>query len=166
MSHTEFGPLPSVFSTPVAPDLGCFVERRHGFQEDGDWAIWAEFAPWNTTEGIIPHQCYFRVICGKAAYFQRVKVWMRPQLDPLIFSGINPDHVLGGDFPAYPSDWIKYPPQQGNQTYWFRGEHRDPRSRKWHRTRRLATSTTSTTTAPLAPPPGTTPVVTGTSTTW
>jgi hypothetical protein len=121
----------TTFATPNTPDLGCFVEHSHGFQVDGEWAIWAEFAPWNNQEGIIPHQCYFRVKCGRAAFFQRVKVWMRPQLDSLIFNGIAPDHVLGGDFRPYPSDWVKYPPQRGNQTYWFRGEHRNPAESQW-----------------------------------
>lgn len=98
---------------------------------DGEFPLWAEFAPWSTSGGIIPHQVYFRVKCGKAAHHQRVNVWMRPELDPLIFAGIDPDHVLGGDFRPYPSDWVKYPPQRFNQTYWFRGEHRDPAGGDW-----------------------------------
>ena len=126
----------TIFATPNTPDLGCFVERRHGFQFDGPWALWAEFAPWNNQEGILPHQAYFRVTCGRAAFFQRVKVWMRPQLDSQIFNGIAPDHVLGGG-----------PRRSGAPT---------PAP---------ATATTSTTTAPSAPRRGTTPAATRTSTT-
>lgn len=120
------------FTTPNTPDLGCFVRHKHGFQSDGDWPLWAEFAPWNLEDGILPHQAYFRVICGRAAFFQRVKVWMRPDLDPSIFNGVGPDHVLGGDFRPRPSDWLSFPPQSGNQTYWFRGEHRNPALTDWH----------------------------------
>jgi hypothetical protein len=119
------------FGTPNTPDLGCFVRRNHEFQVDGEFPLWAEFAPWTTAEGIIPHQVYFRVICGRAAFHQRVKVWMRPELDPFIFGGIDPDHVLGGDFRPRPSDWTKSPPHRSNLSYWFRGEHRNPAAGVW-----------------------------------
>jgi hypothetical protein len=123
------GPL--TFATPDTPDLGCLVNRKHGFQEELAGPMWWEFAPWNTTEGVIPHQCYFRVKCGRARFYERVKVWMRPQLDSLIYNGIGPDHVLGGDFTPYPSDWVKFPVQPGNQMYHFRGEYRDPAQAQW-----------------------------------
>ena len=63
-------PVFSPFQTPNTPDLGCFVNRKHGFQLDGTF-LWTEYAPWNVQQGILPHQCYFRVICGKAAFHER-----------------------------------------------------------------------------------------------
>jgi hypothetical protein len=118
------------FLTPNTPDLGCFVRQKHGFQEDGTF-LWAEFAPWTIEDGILPHQCYFRVKCGKAAFFERVKVTMRLDFDPLIYAGIDPDWVLGGDYRPYPSDWYKFPPQRNNMTYWFRGDYRNPSQANW-----------------------------------
>ncbi len=117
--------------TPNTPDLGCFVRQKHGFQEDGTF-LWTEFAPWTIQDGILPHQCYFRVKCGKAAFFERVKVTMRLNFDSLIYAGIDPDWVLGGDYRPYPSDWFKFPPQRGNMTYWFRGDHRNPAQSNWN----------------------------------
>src|SRR5688500_1816196 len=75
--------FPFPFWTPNTPDLGCFVRRQHDFQLDANFRLWNEFPPWDAN-GYIPHQAYFRVLCGKAAFYQRVKVWMRQSLDPLI----------------------------------------------------------------------------------
>lgn len=124
MGTAPFHHPPYVFQTPNTPDLGCFVRQMHGFQAQSHTPFWNEYAPGG------PHQAYFRVSCGKAAFHQRVKVWRR-EFDPEVHSGSNPDWVLGGDFPPYPSEWIKYPPQTGLTPYWFRGEHRDPSQPQW-----------------------------------
>jgi hypothetical protein len=123
--------FPFQFWTPNTPDLGCFVRRKHGFRIDAEFRLWNEFAPWDAN-GYIPHQAYFRVVCGKAGFYQRAKVWMRQSLDPLILGGAMPDCVLGGDFRPYPSEWFKFSPQKGEMYYWFSGEHRDPAQANWH----------------------------------
>jgi hypothetical protein len=117
------------FFSPDTPDLGCFVSVRHDFEVDESF-LWPGYPPWTTLDGVLPHQCYFRVVCGNAAYYERIKVTMGG-LDPLIYAGINPDYLLGGDFRPYPSDWFKFPPQPGNMTYWFRGEYRNPSQSNW-----------------------------------
>lgn len=117
---------PAFSQTPDVPDLGCLRRRQHAFEVDGEFPFFSESAPFDDS-GFLPHQAYFRVKCGRALFHQRVKVWMRLQFDGEIFSGVNPDWVLGGDFPATPSQWLKFPPRPGAMTYWFRGEHRDQR---------------------------------------
>jgi hypothetical protein len=123
-------PVHPVFLTPNTPDLGCFVRRKHEFQVDADFHLWTEFPPWDAS-GYLPRQAYFRVKCGRAAFHERVKVWMRRELDPTILAGLMPDWVLGGDFRPYPSDWLKFPPQTGEMYYFFSGEYRDPSRPDW-----------------------------------
>lgn len=123
--------FPFQFWTPNTPDLGCFLRRKHGFRIDAEFRLWNEFPPWDAN-GYIPHQAYFRVVCGKAGFYQRAKVWMRQSLDPLILGGAMPDYVLGGDFRPSPSEWSKFSPQKGEMYYWFSGEHRDPAQANWH----------------------------------
>src|SRR5215207_6645814 len=86
---------PFWFATPDAPDLGCFVEREHEFEVDGDWPFWMAFTPWEFVNGVpqyIPHQIYARTICGAAAFYQRVKAWMAAQgTVPFSLLGLPPD---------------------------------------------------------------------------
>jgi hypothetical protein len=126
---------PFWFVTPNSPDLGCFVERKHAFEVDGDWPFWMEFAPWEFVNGVpqyIPHQVYARAVCGDAAYYQRIKAYMAPSgTAPFSLLGLPPDHVLGGDFRPRPGDWVKYPVQSGAKDYWFIGEYRNPATTTW-----------------------------------
>lgn len=133
--NLERFPWPGWFATPNAPDLGCFVEHKHGFEVDGDWPFWMEFAPWEYINGVpqyIAHQVYARVICGQAAFYQRIKAYLAPSgTAPFSLFGVTPDHVLGGDFRPMPSDWVKYPVQTGPKDYWFIGEYRNPATTTW-----------------------------------
>jgi hypothetical protein len=122
------------FWSPDTPDLGCFIERKHGL-ETYDFHVYGEPSPWRIvgdTLTFIDHQAYFRVKCGHAGHYQRCLVYMRAagagSQDVL---GATPDWVLGGDFLPYPSDWLKYPPQTVGRTYFFAGEHRSPSSTAW-----------------------------------
>jgi hypothetical protein len=115
---------PFFFQTPNTPDLGCFVRQMHGFQVDGDFPFWNEYAPGQA------HQAYFRVKCGRASFHQMVKVWHR-NFDGDVHSGNHPDWVLGGDFQPYPSEWLKFAPTTSSLPYWFRGEHRNPSQPNW-----------------------------------
>jgi hypothetical protein len=120
------------FWSPDAPDLGCLLSRKHGL-ESYNFFVWGEPAPWNAS-GIIAHQTYARVICGEAAYFQRARAVMlggSSTMTDAIFT--PPDHVLGGAFRPYPSDWVKWPTQTQNRMYWFVGEHRNPTTTTWQR---------------------------------
>jgi hypothetical protein len=45
--------------------------------------------------------------------------------------GAPPEWVLGGDFRPYPSEWLKYPPQNEGRMYLFAGEHRNPAQPAW-----------------------------------
>jgi hypothetical protein len=122
--------FPFPYLTPNTPDLGCFVEQKHNWEQEGSF-LFAGYPMLAGDTQVRPHQCYFRVLCGHAAFFQRVKVTMQLTLDPSIYFGVRFDYVLGGDFRPYPSDWLKYPPQQGDTTYFFRGECRDPSEANW-----------------------------------
>jgi hypothetical protein len=122
---------PFGYATPNTPDLGCLVRNKHGFEVDYDFFMWAEPPPYDANFHYIPHQAYFHVKCGRAAHFQRCNVWMRPTNDALEVLASPPDYVLGGDSQPYPSDWLKFPPQQGEMYYWFGGEHRDPTAPDW-----------------------------------
>jgi hypothetical protein len=113
-----------LFPTPETPDLGCLVRNVHPFEHDYDFHMWSELS--EVIQG--PHQVYFRVRCGEAAFFQRTNVYMSPVFVP---PGAPADVVLGGDFRPRPSDWRKFPPQQAPLQYWFHGEHRNPASSTW-----------------------------------
>ncbi len=118
------------FYTPDVPDLGCFVEHRHDL-ESYDFYVWGEPSPWNLA-GIITHQTYARVICGEAGAYQRAQVVMLDGFSSMFDAlASTPDFVLGGDFRAQPSEWIKFPTQSANKMYWFVGAHRDPSSASW-----------------------------------
>jgi hypothetical protein len=123
------------FITPATPDLGCFVRNKHPFEFDWDFFLWNEFSPWEASSGeIIPHQVYFRVKCGKAAFHQQVRVWMTPaNSDPPPLIGLPPDHVLGGAFAPMPSDWQKFAVRTSDTWYWFAGEHKPPQETAWRR---------------------------------
>jgi hypothetical protein len=122
------------FWTPNTPDLGCFVTQKHGL-ETYNFHIYGEPSPWVIVGGqlrFLDHQTYFRVKCGKAGFFQRCLVYMRgPNATVTDVIGATPDWVLGGDYRPYPSEWFKYPPQQGGRTYFFAGEHRNPAETVW-----------------------------------
>jgi hypothetical protein len=127
--------LPDLFPfwTPDTPDLGCFVRQKHGL-ETYDFHVYGEPSPWVITDGttqFLDHQAYFRVKCGNAGFFQRCLVYMRNGGSVTDVLGMPPDWVLGGDYLPYPSDWLKYPPQQGGRIYFFAGEHRDPAQTAW-----------------------------------
>jgi hypothetical protein len=114
-----------LFPTPDTPDLGCHVRNEHGFEHDYDFHIWSELS-----QVILgPHQVYFRVRCGKAAFYQRTNVYMSSVFVP---PGTPADAVLGGDFRPRPSDWRKFPPQQAPLEYYFHGEYRNPATPAWH----------------------------------
>lgn len=118
------------FHTPDVPDLGCFLEHRHDLQSY-DFYVWGEPSPW-TLEGIIRHQTYARVICGEAGAYERAQVVMLDGSSTISDAlGSALDFVLGGDFRAQPSEWIKFPTQSENKMYWFVGAHRDPASVSW-----------------------------------
>lgn len=126
--------LPTIFTTPDTPDLGCFVRQSHAFEIDAHFHMWAEPPPFEIVDDAIhyrAHQTYFRIKCGEAAYYQRVHAWMRDTWDALVVLASTPDWTLGGDHRPTPTDWVKFPPQSGRMTYWFAGEHRDPSSTSW-----------------------------------
>jgi hypothetical protein len=119
------------FPNPATPDLGCFVRRKHGLQTE-PFNIHVEFQP-SIDLPEQRQQVYFRVVCGKAAFFQRVLVFMTPDanIPPPVLETFPPDFVLGGDFTPSPSEWFRYPMQTGNRIYWFFGQHRNPASGPW-----------------------------------
>jgi hypothetical protein len=128
--------LPDVFPwwTPDTPDLGCFVRRAHEL-ETYDFHVYGEPSPWVISGGslrYLDHQAYFRVKCGRAAYYQRCLVYMRgPSATITDVLGMTPEWVLGGNHRPYPSEWLKYPPQDDGRTYFFAGEHRNPAETAW-----------------------------------
>jgi hypothetical protein len=64
----------SLFPTPNAPDLGCFVRRKHELEiEESFNNIHLELNP-SIDFNPRYHQLYFRVTCGEAAFFQRCLV--------------------------------------------------------------------------------------------
>lgn len=122
------------FRTPNTPDLGCFVRQKHGLESYG-FHVYGEPSPWQITGdslSFLGHQTYFRVKCGKSAFFQRCLVYMRGASATVTdVIGAPPEWVLGGDYLPYPSDWLKYPPQFEGRTYFFAGEHRNPAEAAW-----------------------------------
>jgi hypothetical protein len=124
-----FFPFP--FPNPATPDLGCFVRRKHGLETE-PFNVHVEFQP-SIDLPQLRQQVYFRVICGKAAFFQRALVLMTADasIPPPILQNFPPDFVLGGDFTPSPSEWFRYPMQTGQRFYWFFGQHRDPASGSW-----------------------------------
>ena len=121
------------FFSPATPDLGCFTRNKHPFQHDWDFFLWTEFAPWEAGK-VLTHQTYFRVKCGKAAFHQRVCVWMTPaNTNPPPLIGLPPDFVLGGAHVPVPSDWQKFPVRSSDTWYWFAGEHKPPEETAWRR---------------------------------
>lgn len=123
----------SLFPTPNAPDLGCFVRRKHELEiEESFNNIHLELNP-SIDFNPRYHQLYFRVTCGEAAFFQRCLVYMRTDLSipPPILPAFPPDWILGGEYTPHPSDWQKYPTQSGERFYWFIGQHRNPSGGSW-----------------------------------
>jgi hypothetical protein len=120
-----------LFPNPATPDLGCFVRRKHELETE-PFNIHVEFAP-SIDQADAIQQCYFRVLCGKAAFFQRALVFMTADasVPPPILEHFPPDWVLGGDFTPHPSDWLRFPAQTGQRFYWFFGQHRNPAAGPW-----------------------------------
>lgn len=118
-----------LFATPNTPDLGCFVERKHGM-EVINFNVHADPSPLTSDGQPLAHQAYFRIICSKAAFWQRCGVFARPSWD-LPFPGEPPDWLLGGEFRPGPTDWIKFAPRTTFHVYWFRGDHSDPSAPSW-----------------------------------
>ena len=123
--------IDDLFPNPATPDLGCFVRRKHGLETE-PFNIHVEFTP-SIDLPVQRHQVYFRVICGKAAFFQRALVFMTTDasIPGPILENFPPDWVLGGDFTPHPSDWLRYPIQLGQRLYWFFGQHRNPAAGTW-----------------------------------
>jgi len=120
-----------LFPNPATPDLGCFVRRKHEIEIE-PFNIHVEFAP-SIDLPVPTQQVYFRVLCGKAAFFQRALVFMTvdASVPGPILQQFPPDWVLGGDFPPHPSDWLRFPAQTGQRFYWFFGQHRNPAAGPW-----------------------------------
>jgi len=97
-------PLLFPFPNPATPDLGCFVRRKHGLQTE-PFNVHVEFQP-SIDLPQLRQQVYFRVVCGKAAFFQRALVLMTfdASIPPPILQNFPPDFVLGGDFTPSPSE--------------------------------------------------------------
>jgi hypothetical protein len=123
--------FPNLFPNPATPDLGCFVRRKHGLETEPD-NIHVEFQP-SIDQPDQRQQVYFRIVCGKAAFFQRALVFMTTtaSIPPPILQNFPPDWILGGDFTPQPSDWFRYPTQSGTRFYWFFGQHRNPATSQW-----------------------------------
>jgi hypothetical protein len=123
----------SLFPSPNAPDLGCFVRRKHELEiEEPFHNIHVELNP-SIDFNPRYHQLYFRVTCGEAAFFQRCLVYMTTDLSipPPNLIAFPPDWILGGEYTPHPSDWQKYPTQSGDRFYWFIGQHRNPSGGSW-----------------------------------
>lgn len=123
----------SFFPTPSTPDLGCFVQRKHGLEIDADYQnIFVDFCPSIDFQPEY-HQVYFRVKCGHAAFFQRALIYMTTDasIPGQILSQFPPHAVLGGDYTPRPSDWQYFPVQRGSRLYWFIGQHRNPQEAGW-----------------------------------
>lgn len=128
-------PIESIlqFPNPNAPDLGCFIKRKHEFElNEGFQNVHVEFNP---SIDFSPkyHQVYFRVLCGHAAFFQRCLVYMTTDatIPPPILAAFPPDWILGGDYTPRPSEWYRYPTQSGSRIYWFIAQHRNPSETNW-----------------------------------
>ena len=121
------------YYSPNAPDLGCFLNRKHEL-ESYNFFVFGEPAPWTGPGTILTHQTYARVICGDAAFYQRARATMLPAgTQPNIAIGSPGDFVLGGEFRPIPSDWVKWPVQTLDRIYYFVGEHSNPASPGWRR---------------------------------
>ncbi|HEX4438463.1 MAG TPA: hypothetical protein VH854_00240 [Thermoanaerobaculia bacterium] len=123
--------FPFPFPNPATPDLGCFVRRKHELETE-PFNVHVEFQP-SIDQPQLRQQVYFRVLCGKAAHFQRALVLMTfdANIPPQVLQNFPPDFVLGGDFTPSPSEWFRYPMQTGTRFYWFFGQHRDPAAGGW-----------------------------------
>jgi hypothetical protein len=122
MATTGF--LFPLFPNFVTPDLGCLVRRKHELEvEPGSANIHNEFVPSIVLQPRF-HQTYFRVKCGKAAFFQRCLVFKTADLSVPgpILQNFPPDFVLGGDHTPQPSDWQRYPVSGSPAVYWFFGQ--------------------------------------------
>jgi hypothetical protein len=122
-----------LFPSPAAPDLGCFVRRKHGFEvNEFDRNIHVELNP-SIDFHPTYHQLYIRVQCSHAGHFQRALVKMATDLTipGPILENFPPDLVLGGDFHPGPSDWLRLPVQSGQRFYFVFGQHRDPGGGQW-----------------------------------
>ena len=123
------------FPNPSTPDLGCFVRQKHGFETDPDVDFLNVHVEFNPSIDFHPayHQCYFRVLCGEAGFFQRCLVYMTPDanIPPPILEHFPPNFVLGGDYTPRPSDWQSFPTQSGQRFYWFFGQNRNPATTTW-----------------------------------
>ena len=95
------------------------MRSAHAFELDYEFHMWEELSP----VILSPHQVYFRIMCGEAAYFQRCHVYMSDMWVPPGWPG---DALLGGDQTPRPSDWEKFPVQARPRRYFFHGEHRNP----------------------------------------
>jgi hypothetical protein len=130
-------PIESIMQFPNlnTPDLGCFVRRKHEFETETDVDPQNVHIEFNPSIDFSPpfHQTYFRIICGKAAFFQRCFVYMTPdaQVPPVVLQTRPPDFVLGGDFLPHPSEWSRFPTQGGERFYWFFGQNRNPANPTW-----------------------------------
>ena len=123
------------FPNPNTPDLGCFIRQKHGFQTDSDvdfLNVHVEFNP-SIDFGPPYHQCYFRIQCAEAAFFQRCLVYMTADasIPPPILQNFPPNFILGGEYVPYPTDWQRFPTQGGQRFYWFFGQHRNPNGGTW-----------------------------------
>lgn len=122
-----------LFPSPAAPDLGCFVSRKHGFEvEEFSRNVHVDLNP-SIDFHPSHHQVYFRVVCGEAGHYQRALVYLRTDLSVPgpVLAAFPPDDVLGGDFTPRPSDWHRFPTQSGERFYFFLGQHRDPATSDW-----------------------------------
>lgn len=127
MTHTSLVVGPAFWGTSSnTPDLGCLVRNEHPFELDYEFHIWEELSP--IIQG--PHQVYFRIMCGEAAFYQRCHVYMSDMWVPPGWPG---DALLGGDMTPRPSDWEKFPVQARSRRYFFHGEHRNPAAQTWSR---------------------------------
>src|SRR5262245_11710967 len=105
----------TLFPNHVTPDLGCFVRRKHGLETDPG-NIYVEFAP-SIDLNVRFHQMYFRIACGKAAFFQRLLVYQTVDASTPPWA-LPPDWTLGGDFRPRPSDWQHFAPSGTPRLYW------------------------------------------------
>jgi hypothetical protein len=124
--------LPDLFFPNfTSPDLGCLVRRKHEL-EVGFQNLHFEFVP---SIDLNPkfHQTYFRVKCGRAGFFERCLVYrtVGPTIPPLLLQR-PADAVLGGDFKPTPSDWFRFPIQEGEMNYVFMGQFRNPAQGEWN----------------------------------
>jgi hypothetical protein len=125
----------SQFPNPTAPDLGRFLRRKHGFKTDPGVDFENVHVDFNPSIDFSPkfHQTYFRVVCGKAAFFERCLVYMTndASIPPSVVQNFPPGFILGGDYTPRPSEWNRFPTQSGERFYWFFGQNRNPAAGTW-----------------------------------